>query len=101
MSSKTAVVTGAGSGVGQATALKLAAQGWKVAILGRRAEALKRTVKLAKKHAQQLLVIPCDIGDVAQVAAMAKIVLAKFKSVEVLVNAAGTNIPRRSLVELS
>ena len=101
MSSKTAVITGAGSGVGQATALKLAAQGWRVAILGRREEALKATVKLARKHAKQFLVIPCDIGDVQQVAAMAKTVLAKFKSIEVLVNAAGTNIPRRSLAELS
>jgi NADP-dependent 3-hydroxy acid dehydrogenase YdfG len=99
--SKNAVVTGAGSGVGQAIALKLAAQGWKVALLGRREEALKNTVKRGKKHAKQFLVIPCDIGDATQVAAMAKTVLAKFKSVAVLVNAAGTNIPRRSLAELS
>ena len=98
--SKTAVVTGAGSGVGQAIALKLAAQGWKVALLGRRKEALESTVKRGKKHAKQFLVIPCDIGDSTQVAAMAKTVLAKFKSVAVLVNAAGTNIPRRSLAEL-
>ena len=101
MSSKTAVITGAGSGVGRSTALKLAALGWKVAILGRREAALKATVKLARHRANQFLVIPCDIGDAEQVAAMAKTVLAKFKSVQVLVNAAGTNIPRRSLAELS
>jgi NAD(P)-dependent dehydrogenase (short-subunit alcohol dehydrogenase family) len=101
MPSKNAVVTGAGSGVGQATALKLVALGWRVAILGRREAALQETVKLAKKHAKQLLVVPCDIGNVEQVAAMAKTVLAKFKTVDVLVNAAGTNIPRRSLAELS
>ncbi|MBI3879090.1 MAG: SDR family NAD(P)-dependent oxidoreductase [Verrucomicrobia bacterium] len=98
---KTAVITGAGSGVGQATALKLAAQGWHVALVGRRAEALNETVKLAGKHGGQFLVCPCDIGEVKQVEAMAKQVLAKFGSVEVLVNAAGTNAPKRALEVLS
>ena len=98
---KTAVVTGAGSGVGQATALTLVKQGWSVAILGRRKSALNETVKLAGKLASQLLVCPCDIGDHTAVAAMAKRVLKKFGTVEVLVNAAGTNIPKRSLAELS
>lgn len=98
---KTAVVTGAGSGVGQATALALAKEGWSVAILGRRKSALNETVKLAGKLGARLLVCPCDIGDQVAVATMAKRVLKKFGSVEVLVNAAGTNIPRRSLAELS
>ena len=89
MSSKHAVVTGAGSGVGQATALKLIALGWKVAILGRREAALRETVKMAGKRAKQMLVLPCDIGDAEQVAAMAKTVLAKFKTVDVLVNEIG------------
>ena len=44
---KTSVVTGAGSGVGQVIALKLAQQGWRVALVGRRTEALNETVKLA------------------------------------------------------
>lgn len=99
--SKTAVVTGAGSGVGQATALALAKLGWKVAILGRRKSALEQTVKLAGRLGSQLLVCPCDIGDADAVATMSKCVLNEFGCVEVLVNAAGTNIPRRSLVELS
>ena len=98
---KTAVITGAGSGVGQATALALVKQGWNVAILGRRKSALRQTVKLAGERAARLLVCPCDIGEVAAVAKVAKRVLKRFGSVEVLVNAAGTNIPRRSLAELS
>ena len=98
---KTAVVTGAGSGVGQATALALAKEGWSVAILGRRKSALNETVRLAGQLGPRLLVCPCDIGDHAAVAKMAKRVLKKFGSIEVLVNAAGTNIPRRSLAELS
>jgi NAD(P)-dependent dehydrogenase (short-subunit alcohol dehydrogenase family) len=98
---KTAVVTGAGSGVGQATALKLVEQGWRVAILGRRPEALQETVKLAGARADQLLVCPCDIGQHAQVAAVAQKILAAFGEVEVVVNAAGTNAPNRALAVLS
>jgi NADP-dependent 3-hydroxy acid dehydrogenase YdfG len=98
---KTAVVTGAGSGVGQAVALALAKQDWRVALIGRRAETLNETVKHAGADQHKLWVCPCDIGDSAAVARMAKDVLAKFSHVEVLVNAAGTNAPRRALEILS
>lgn len=98
---KTSVITGAGTGVGQAVALKLAQHGWRVALVGRRAEALQQTAKLAGAAGAQCLVCPCDIGDAAAVAQMAKRVLAEFKEVEVLVNAAGTNAPRRALEVLS
>ena len=99
--SKTAVVTGAGSGVGQSLALKLAEQDWRVALVGRRAAALDWTVKLAGARGPQFLVCPCDIGKPDAVQAMAKQVLAEFKEVEALVNAAGTNAPRRALEVLS
>jgi NAD(P)-dependent dehydrogenase (short-subunit alcohol dehydrogenase family) len=98
---KNAVVTGAGSGVGQAVALSLARQGWRVALLGRRAEALAETVKLAGEHGKQMLTIPCDIGDADAVAKMGARVTQEFGSVEVLVNAAGTNAPKRALEVLS
>lgn len=101
MMSKTAVVTGAGSGVGQAIALALAKQGWRVALVGRRAEALSETVNRAGSLDGQFLACPCDIGDSDAVARMARQVLAKFKEVEVLVNSAGTNAPRRALEVLS
>jgi NADP-dependent 3-hydroxy acid dehydrogenase YdfG len=98
---KNAVVTGAGSGVGQAVALSLAKQGWRVALLGRRAEALAETVKLAGEYGKQMLTIPCDIGDADAVAKMGARVTQEFGSVEVLVNAAGTNAPKRALEVLS
>lgn len=98
---KTAVITGAGSGVGQATALALVQDNWRVALLGRREETLRETVERAAKWRDNFLVCPCDIGHADAVAAMAKGVLEKFGSVEVLVNAAGTNAPRRSLDVLS
>ncbi len=98
---KTAVITGAGSGVGRATAVALAGAGWNVAILGRRENALLETAGIAGEHGGKVLVCPCDIGDEAAVAAMGKRVLAEFGEVEVLVNAAGTNAPKRALEVLS
>jgi NADP-dependent 3-hydroxy acid dehydrogenase YdfG len=98
---KNAVVTGAGSGVGQAVALSLAKQGWRVALLGRRADALAETVKLAGEQGKQMLTIPCDIGDADAVAKVGARVTQEFGSVEVLVNAAGTNAPKRALEVLS
>ena len=98
---KTAVITGGGSGVGQAIALKLSQQGWRVAIIGRREKALQETIALAGIHAAQIAHHVCDVGDSAAVAAMGKRVLVEFGEVDLLVNAAGTNAPRRSLEVLS
>src|SRR3989454_2772532 len=98
---KTAVVTGAGSGVGQAIAIALAKENWKVALVGRREETLRETVKRAGKKSKDLLVCPCDIGNVKAVEKLANRVVAQFKQVEVLVNAAGTNAPKRALEVLS
>ena len=98
---KTAVVTGAGSGVGRATALALAKAGWRVALVGRRKAGLQETVKLAGKRRSQFLVCLCDIGSAPDVAQMGRRVLRKFGGVELLVNAAGTNVPRRALEVLS
>jgi NAD(P)-dependent dehydrogenase (short-subunit alcohol dehydrogenase family) len=98
---KNAVITGAGSGVGRAIALALAAEHWRVAIIGRREEALRETIALAGNHAAQFLAVPCDIGRRAEIGAMSARVLAAFGEVEALVNAAGTNAPKRSLDVLS
>lgn len=87
--------------MGQAVALALVKQGWRVAILGRRAETLKETVERAGADKDRLLAWSCDIGDSAAVARMGKEVLTKLGAVEVLVNAAGTNIPKRALQVLS
>lgn len=98
---KTAVITGGGSGVGQSIALKLAQQGWRVAIIGRRAETLQETIRLAGIHAAQITHHVCDVGDASAVATTGKLILSEFGEVELLVNAAGTNAPRRSLEVLS
>ncbi len=98
---KIAVITGAGSGVGRATAVALASQGWSVALVGRRESVLLETAGIAGEHGGKVLVCPCDIGDSAAVTAMGKRVFAEFGEVEVLVNAAGTNAPKRALEVLS
>jgi NAD(P)-dependent dehydrogenase (short-subunit alcohol dehydrogenase family) len=98
---KTSVVTGAGSGVGRAIALALAKAGWRVALVGRRRESLLETARLAGRKTSNLFVCPCDIGDVRAVQKMARLVVKQFGDIGVLVNAAGINVPRRALRELS
>lgn len=98
---KTAVVTGAGSGVGRAVALRLAAEGWRVAVLGRTESNLRETAQMAGKAESQMLVCPCDISQPEAIQKMAALVSSKFGPIEVLVNAAGTNTPQRSLEVLS
>lgn len=97
-----AVVTGAGSGVGRATALKFATEGWHVVLLGRRTAALAETIQLAPANArEQLVALPCDLADAATIELVARDVLTRFGRIDVLVNAAGNNTPRRALSELS
>ena len=98
---KTAVVTGGGTGVGRAIALKLAERGWRVAIVGRRIEALEETKRLAGPAASQMTTHGCDVGDSDAVAAAGRQILEQFGDVDVLVNSAGTNAPQRALAVLS
>lgn len=94
--SKTAVVTGAGSGVGRSAAIALAREGWNVALIGRRHGSLEETSKLADSPRVQLLAIECDVADGAAVRRAAAEVQQKLGDSQALVAAAGINIPRRS-----
>ncbi len=95
---KTVVITGAGSGVGRATAVALAEQGWSVVLVGRRQSALAETAKLCGKN---ILVCPCDLRKAIAVKQMVKKASTKFGFVSALVYAAGTNAPKRSLAQVS
>jgi NAD(P)-dependent dehydrogenase (short-subunit alcohol dehydrogenase family) len=98
----TTVITGAGSGVGRAIALKFAAQNWNVALVGRRIEPLGETIARAGvEAANRMTAFRCDVSNWEDVAAMGTAVLARFAEVDVLVNAAGTNVPRRGFDVLS
>lgn len=94
---KTAAVTGAGSGVGRAVALLLAKNGWQVALIGRREEALRETLAMSREDHENMMVCPCDVGDVKQVEQVAEKILEAWGHVNVLVNSAGLNIPNRHL----
>lgn len=96
-----AVVTGAGSGVGQATALALVAAGWSVVALGRRLSALEETRSRAGALAGRITAIACDIAQQDAVREVGARIEKEFGPVEVLVNAAGTNAPKRALEVLS
>jgi NAD(P)-dependent dehydrogenase (short-subunit alcohol dehydrogenase family) len=96
---RTAIISGGGSGVGRATAMRLAREGWRVAILGRRLEPLQATAALAA--AGRIHPEVCDVTDSEAVDRTRDRVLAAFGDVDVLVSAAGTNVQRRALGELS
>jgi len=94
---KTAVVTGAGSGVGRAVALRLAREGWSVVLVGRQSASLDETRALAGAFAKRLFVMPCDISDPLAVKGLASEVIRELGTVAAVVNSAGTNIAERGL----
>ena len=98
LSAPVALVTGAGSGIGRTAALRLAKEGWRVALVGRRTDALAETAKLTGGTAT---IHPCDVADAAAVGQVVADVLEKFGRVDALVHCAGTNIVRRSWEQLS
>jgi NAD(P)-dependent dehydrogenase (short-subunit alcohol dehydrogenase family) len=98
---KIAMVTGAGSGIGRATALALLAAGYHVVLAGRRTDALGETVALAGNLGGNALAVPTDATDPAAVTALFETVRARFGRLDLLFNNAGTNAPAIPLDELS
>ena len=92
MTDKIALVTGAGSGIGRACALGLLAEGWTVALVGRRAYALQQTAGAAGAAAAQAVVMPCDVAQEAEVAAVFDDLRARFGRLDLLFNNAGTGL---------
>jgi NADP-dependent 3-hydroxy acid dehydrogenase YdfG len=98
---KIAIVTGAGSGIGKASALALLKDGWTVALAGRRADALDETVAAAGTDGARALAVPTDVTDSASVAKLFDTVVAKFGRVDFIFNNAGMNAPGIMLEDLS
>ena len=90
---KVAVVTGAGSGIGRATALAFLKDGWCVALAGRRREPLEEAVKAAGADGERALAVPTDVGDAQAVQALFDRVKARFGRVDAVFNNAGQNAP--------
>ena len=97
---KVAVITGAGSGIGRATALELFADGFSVVLAGRRREMLEETAALAKATPPAMLVVPADVSDPASIAALFDTVRQTYGRIDLLFNNAGIstrNIPIEDL----
>jgi NAD(P)-dependent dehydrogenase (short-subunit alcohol dehydrogenase family) len=96
---RTAIITGAGSGIGQATALAFLKAGWNTVLAGRRAEALADTQAMAAGLRGRPLAIPADVQDPDSVAALFEAARAAFGRLDVLFNNAGVNAPGGVLLE--
>jgi NAD(P)-dependent dehydrogenase (short-subunit alcohol dehydrogenase family) len=98
-STKVAIVTGAGSGIGKAAALALLQHGYRVTLAGRRREPLEKTAAEAPEG--KALVVPTDVADPASVRALFGETERAFGRVDVLFNNAGVNAPGIPLEDLT
>jgi len=89
MDGKAALVTGAASGIGRASALALAREGAAVCVSDINAEGAEETARLIRDGGGQTLALPCDVTDRAQVQAMVAATLAEFGRLDAAVNNAG------------
>ncbi len=104
MNTKSAIVTGAGSGIGRAVALALLKEGYAVALVGRREAALAETVAVAAASAStapRILLCPADVGDSAAVRTLFDRTVATFGRVDLLFNNAGIGAPPVPLDQLT
>ena len=88
---RVAIVTGGGSGIGKAAALALLGDGWKVAVAGRREEALQSTLKEAAAG-ERGLAVPADVTDPAAVEALFRRTVEAFGRVDLVFNNAGIGL---------
>ena len=94
-------MTGAGSGIGKAVALALVDAGYRVALAGRRADALEATISAAGERGEHLLAVPTDVTDPASIAHLFDTVTQRFGRLDLLFNNAGIGAPAVPLDELA
>jgi NADP-dependent 3-hydroxy acid dehydrogenase YdfG len=93
---ETAVVTGAGSGIGRGIAQALSAMGMRVALVGRDPKKLEAT-KALLTDGDRAILAPCDVADRGAIQQMVKKIESAFSSIDVLISNAGTNVRNRGL----
>jgi NAD(P)-dependent dehydrogenase (short-subunit alcohol dehydrogenase family) len=98
---KVALVTGAGSGIGRASALRLLEHGYSVVLVGRRQQLLDALADEARQRGFDALPVACDVGDAASVAALFDAVRQHYGRLDVLFNNAGRGAPPVEIDELS
>jgi NAD(P)-dependent dehydrogenase (short-subunit alcohol dehydrogenase family) len=95
---RVAIVTGVGPGIGRSTALGLAEAGCHVVLAARRAEPLAAVAAECRALGVQALPVPTDVGELAQVDALADRALEVFGRIDVVVNSAAKGAPNHTIV---
>lgn len=98
---KTAIVTGAGTGIGKAISAALIGEGFKVALVGRREAVLAEAARAIDPDGRDTLVLPADIGKPDQVFSLFEAVAKAWGRIDLLVNNAGMGAPAIPLEDLS
>ena len=98
---KVAIVTGAGTGIGRASALALLRDGYSVALAGRRMEPLEQTLDQAGTVASRTIAVPTDVGDPDSVQNLFAKTLESLGRLDVLFNNAGTGAPPVPMEDLT
>ncbi len=101
MAVKTAVITGAGTGIGRAVALELARQGFVAVLAGRRSEPLQNVAREIVASGGQALAVPCDVADSTSVRNLFQTVRERYQRLDLLFNNAGVNAPGIAFEDLS
>ena len=90
---RVAVVTGASSGIGLATAVALANKGMKLVLASQNVERLDSAVRTVERTGAQVIGVPTDVGDITAVNALAAATIERFGAVQLVVNNAGVFAP--------
>jgi NADP-dependent 3-hydroxy acid dehydrogenase YdfG len=99
--SKIAIVTGAGTGIGQGIALAFAKAGFNLVLAGRRIETLEETAQKIKLTSAQVHLTATDVSDRTSVQNLAQKTIDIFGRIDILVNNAGINTKKRNLDDIS
>lgn len=97
---KTALVTGAGSGIGRATAMALVKAGWNTVFTGRRMEKLREAVQAAGDSDAKALAISCDVSKPDQVDALFEKIEVEFGRLDLVFNNAGMGVKAAPIDEI-
>jgi len=98
---RVAWITGGGSGIGLAGAQELAKAGWTVVISGRRKDVIDEAAAAIAKAGGSVEAMPLDVASAEDAERVAKAIVAKHGRIDLLVNSAGLNVPKRSWEEVT
>ena len=91
------IITGAGTGIGRASAIGLGRHGWRCLLIGRRIEPLEQVVQEVRSAGGEARAAPLDVGDAAAVERIIEKVVGDWGRIDLLMNNAGVNVRKRDL----